>query len=445
MNKKKIFALLGALVVLLAVLFFVISLPDKSDNTNVTKSSGETALEEKDIYSVSYESIVSITLFDGTDGYEFAKEGAGWICKSETTDEFNMSYLTSLATRLASLKYIDIVSDAKDKLSDFGIDSQNPLLSFECDLGVVSLYPGDMTSSYDGYYLFTSLSDDVYIITSEQYTSVFAPVSEYRKNISDKISYDKITSIEFKNEICSFSLSLGKADMKQGIANAWNMISPIQVQARDSEIEAKLINPISSIPEKMYVSDKGDYENYGLSQKDSYIVLTDSDGNSKTVYFSPDTGGKSYMVSDGSKYIYEMGEDSYSRIRLIDIVSRYIYTTRQNLISTVTVEGSGKKYTLDFSDSPNISVNGKKVTDSQKCNEIFYAVCALLADDINTEPSGDTSLKMTYNLKDGKTVNVAFSDKDARYMNASIDGKPLYTILKSKIDSSMETLEKYAK
>ena len=111
MNKKKILALLGALVVLLAVLFFVISLPDKSDNTNVTKISGETALEEKDIYSVSYESIVSITLFDGTDGYEFAKEGAGWICKSETSDEFNMSYLTSLATRLASLKYIDIVND----------------------------------------------------------------------------------------------------------------------------------------------------------------------------------------------------------------------------------------------------------------------------------------------------------------------------------------------
>ena len=445
MNKKKIIILSLALVFLLALLVFITNLPDKNETSNVTDSTGEPVIEEQDIYSVSYESINAITVFDEDEGYEFVKDSTGWICKSHTGDEFNMSALNALSTRLASLKCIDIVEDAKDKLSDFGINQDRPAISFECDLGVIRLFIGDMTSSYDGYYLFTNMSDDVYIITPNQYSSVFAPISEYRKNISDKIDYEKISTIEFKNQICSFTLSLGKADMKQGIANAWNMTSPISVQARDSEVEEKLIKPISSISEKMYVSDKGDYENYGLSLKNNYIILTDSDGNSKMVVFSGEINGKSYMVSDGSKYIYEMDEDSYSQIRLIDIASRYIYTTRQALISTVTIDGFEKKYTLDFSNSPNIVINGKTISDSQKCNEIFYSVCALLADEISTEPMGAESLKMTYNLKDGKTINVTYSEKDARYMNVAIDGKPLYTILKSKIDDSIKTLDKYAK
>ena len=441
MKKKTIIALLVGVVAMLGILFFVSSLPDK-EGAQVPGDTQE-SVPEIEVYTASYDSITKITLYFDGEAYTFSKDGAMWVSEDHPDETFNKSKLGSLATRLVSIKAIDVISGDAINPEDCGIDLDSPDITFSSNLGDVSIYHGNETANYEGCYFMTSLSSDVYVISLQTNNMLFESFDNYKNEKIHVVDYEKISAIEFKNENCAFSLRLEKADMKAGIPYAWRMISPIELLARDTEIEEKLINPVSSIDEKMYVS-KGNLENYGLGDKNYYMVLTDSNGESQRVYFSSEIGGKCYMSIDDGDYVYE-SSSSFAKIRLIDIVSRYLYTNQQANMDSVTVSYGETVYTLDFSQSPAIIVNGNKITDSDACNQVFFAVGSLFADDISTENFGKTEMTMTYSLKNGQQVVVSFSEKDARYWNVAIDGKPTYTVLKSKINTALETLKKYSK
>lgn len=448
MNKKKIILLLLALVVLIGVLALVVSLPDKESTKDDTKAGSDAALykEQEVIYTANYESINKITLHSDED-YVFVKEGIAWKSTSHADESFNSSMIGSLATRISSVKATSVIDGSKINPSDCGIDLDKPNITFECNLGSVKLYLGDMLSSYEGYYVMTGLSDDVYVITEQTRNLIFEPLSDYKKETNDRVDYSNITIIEFKNENCSFSLRNTGADVNAGKPNAWEMVSPIKVEARDAEVDSRIIEPLSKLYGERFLSDKGDYENYGLATKENYIILTDAGGVSQSVYFSGEIGGKCYVSVEGSEKIYEIGQEGSSpaSIRLIDIASRYVYTNRQSNISRIKVEAPGEEFDIDFSLSPHIIINGNEIKDSNECNELFYSVCAILADDISTEGVADSEITITYELKDSGVVVASFSPKDARYYSVSIDANPVYTILKTKIDASLETMRKYSK
>ena len=153
------------------------------------------------------------------------------------------------------------------------------------------------------------------------------------------------------------------------------------------------------------------------------------------------------MCVDDSRFIYEQGSDgdTYAKIQLIDIISRNLYMTHQSKLSKVTIEGDGIDFVVDFTHSSGISVNGKAITDSVSRNDIFNSVCALLADDISTDPRGEAEMTITYDLKDSQDVVLEFAEMDARYWRVAVDGKPTYIILKSKVDANMEKLKNYSK
>jgi len=448
MNKKKILILSCVLLVLLALLAVVLNLPDKTKpKTDSPVKTENVVHEEKSAYSVNYDSISAITLYSQEGQYEFVKNDLEWMCQSHPDEEFNMTKVGSLAVRLSAVSCVDIIPDASFESADFGIDINSPGVSFVCDLGTVNLYCGQQSVSGEGYYFFTSLSDDMYIISVNEYKALFAPISQYKKDNVQSVDYEKISAIEFRNENCTFSLRHGEADVNEGIPYEWRMTAPIQAMARDAEIDERLIKPLEERFENPYVSELGDYENYGINRENNYMVVTDSDGNSQTVYFSSEIGGKCYMSIDDSHFIYEAGSDgdSYAKIQLIDIVSRNVHLTHQSKLSKVVVEGDGNDFVVDFSDSSKMNVNGKEITDTVSRNDVFNSVCALLADDVSTEPIGDVKMKITYHLKDSQVVTLDFAEKDARYWRVSVNGTPTYIILKSKVDANMEKLKNYSK
>lgn len=448
MNRKKILILSGVLVLLIALLIVITNLPDKTETNpgNEVVNSDGTPMEQS-AYTVNYDSISSITLYSQDGTYEFVKNDMDWSCQSHPEEEFNMTKISSLSVRLSAVSCVDTIPNSASKAADFGIDINSPDISFICDKGNINLYCGDISVSGEGYYFLTSMSDDVYIISATEYKALFAPVSQYRKDNVNSVDYDKISSIEFRNENCAFSLRLGEADVNAGIPYAWTMTAPIQAMARDAEISERIINPLVERFETPYVSELGDYENYGINRDENYIIITDADGNSQTAYFGPEIGGKCYMCVDDSRFIYEQGSDgdTYAKIQLIDIISRNLYMTHQSKLSKVTIEGDGIDFVVDFTHSSGISVNGKAITDSVSRNDIFNSVCALLADDISTDPIGEAEMTITYDLKDSQDVVLEFAEMDARYWRVAVDGKPTYIILKSKVDANMEKLKNYSK
>lgn len=283
------------------------------------------------------------------------------------------------------------------------------------------------------------------MVKQSRISLMFAPFDEYRNDTIARIDFENITSIDFKNQKCEFSVVKGEYNLDTGNYYAWKMTSPINVLARDSEIDSKIISPISTVAVSEYVSDSGDFANYGLGDKSNFIKFTDASGKTQTVYFSSLQSNKYYVSVDDGLSIYEISPSSapFADIALIDIADRQLYLAKQANIASVSISGSGKDYDLSFGKDGTITINGGKAHSDSASREIFSSVCGPLADDISTAPMGDTVLTMSFKLRDSSQVTLTFSHKDDRYYSVARDGKPLYAILKSKLDSMFDTLDKY--
>lgn len=445
MNKKKIIILSVVLVLLVALLVVVMNLPDKNqpDSDGDISHSGDNSYSTEAIYTTSTDSITDISFAVSGESYTLSKKDGKWICPEKPGVEISQSAVVSILSSLCSVSFSDSITDGSVSADDCGINEASDTVSFNSDLGQITLTCGNKVSDSELCYLKTSLSDVIYMITQSTADSVFVPFANFRSDTIRRVDFENLQKIELVNANCSVSLEKGEYNLDKGLYYSWRMTSPIKLLARDDEIKSKITEPVSKFELSDAVSDSGDFENYGLSAKDKYVFLADSNGKTQTVYFSDRINNNYYICVDADASIYEISASSapFASVSVIDICDRQIYLTKQANLKSVVISGTSD-YTIDFSNDAYVSVNGRKKDSETDMRNIFSSVCGLLADDISTAPMGDTVLTISYNKKDGTSTVVEFSEADDRYYYASKDGAPLYKILKSKIESVFKTLDK---
>ncbi|MBR2404364.1 MAG: DUF4340 domain-containing protein [Clostridia bacterium] len=444
MNKKKIVILAISLIVLLGVLALVMALPD-SDEPSIDSGNAQSQdYNEEAIYKVSVDSVTSVTVSHSGELYTLTRTPDGWICAEKSEVGVSQSRVTRLMTELCSVRYTDKLDTTKVTPADCGITDASDYVSFESSLGTLVITRGNDVANSDLCYVMTSLSDDIYMVKRERVSLMFAPFGQYRNDTIARIDFENITAIKYQGPKCSFSLTKGEYNLDSGDYYAWKMTSPIAVFARDNEIESKLILPIASMDTDGYVNDNGDFASYGLGDKSAFVTYTDAKGKTQTVYFSKLLNNQYYISIDDGKSIYAVSPSAapFATLNLIDIADRQLYLTKQSTLSTITIDGA-KKYKLEFRDDGTIAIDGKVSSSESASREIFSNVCGPLADDISTAPMGAIVLTMKFDLKDSTSVTLTFSDHDERYYAVARDGKPLYTILKSKLDTMFGVLDKY--
>ena len=196
------------------------------------------------------------------------------------------------------------------------------------------------------------------------------------------------------------------------------------------------------------VSDSGDFGNYGLGDKKYLVTLTDSTGDSQTIYFSDMTDGRYYIAINDEPQIYTLEAEGFifPSVKTIDLIDRHICLINRELLSSIDIKGNGYDYTIDFTEGGTTKVNGKEITDTTDRLKIFETVCGMLADDVSAVPVNKAEVTITYNRKDGVPVKVEFETaENSRFFNVSVDGKSLYVISKTKLDSIKELLDGYLK
>ncbi len=444
MSKRKIIILSLVLISLIAVLILVMNLPEKSpktaDETDKIKDSGSFS---EAIYTVNVDSITNISFVVALESYTLTKTDSVWSCPEKPNVEISSSGVVSLLASLCSVSYTDSISDTSVTDADCGIDESSDKVTFNSDRGTITLKRGNNVSDSELCYIKASVSDAVYMIKQSTANSIFVSLDSLRNDALQRVDFENIVSIELQNRNCTVSLQKGEYNLDKGYYYSWRMTSPISVFARDEEVNSRLIKPAAAIDVSDYVSDSGDFGNYGLTDKAYYITFTDAKGKAQTIYFSDKINNSYYICVDSDAAIYEVSASDmpFASVSVIDISDRQIYLTKQANLSSVKIEGEGKEYNITFDDNSLISVNGKKTESAKKSSEIFTALCSALADDISTAPMGETVLRFTYTKKDGSVVSIEYANADDRYYFVSKDGTPLYKILKSKINSIFDALE----
>jgi len=446
MNKKKIITLSLVLVVLAAVLAVLLMLPEKEVPVPETGES-HSAEESKGgiLYSVNHDSITSVSLSIDGEGFTFTLDGNEWKCPDKPNVVISQSKVGSLVAHICSVTYEDKVESADVTEADCGIGEDSATVVFQSEKGEVVLRVGNKVPNTGLCYFTSTLAEGIYMIKTENAEAMFAPFEDYRSDDFHVVDFENLASIHLKNNNFEAKLTRSETDVQGGVFYEWRFESPVSVFARDEEVNAKLISPVNRLSVDEYVSDNGDFANYGIS-KDKYITFGDKSGKTQTVYFSDRKDGKYYICVDDKPNIYAVSSSllPLADVKLIDIADRQVYLTKNENIDTVTVSAEGINYELKFGEE-DITVNGNKITDKVEKNDIFANVVSLFADDIYQGEAGSAEVTITFSLKDETNVVLEFSSHDDRHYAVSKNGETVYLILKNKLDALFDALEKYVK
>lgn len=443
MFNKKIIIPLGIVIVLLLVLLGVSMLG--GNNSNEINSSGP----QNEDYTVNYifnfntDTVSRIRVNLPSESFTFSKNDGVWILADNPNTSISTGTVNSLVSAISNLSYDEVINDGSITSEDCGINSDSPSVTFVSELGEVTVKMGMTTTDGKLCYVITSLSDDVYLADCESASSVFAPLKAYRNSAALSLDFENIVSIEYSG-IEKLSLVKSGANKDNARFNQWEITSPISIWANDEFVNNKIIEPLKQIKIEDFASDNGDFSSFGLGGKNKFVSLADNSGKKQTVYFSSSTKGKYYISIDNKKAIYEVSpsDSPYLALKIIDLADRNISLAKMVNIKNVTISGANYNYNVEFSDKSG-KINGKEINYTDLNQNIFPALCGIMADDIYTGPIGSTEITMTFNYKETKSDVIIFASHNDRYYAVSKNGSVKYLILKNKIADLANLLNQY--
>ena len=394
-----------------------------------------------------YRSIIEINASVKDSVYTLTKSDDGVWTAGENV-QISTSTVERLSLRLYSLDYADKINEKDADAASCGITGESDYVTFKNNNGVVITYTlGNAVAGTDLYYMTTSFSKDIYMIEKIEIDAMFQPLEYYRNDNLHQIEFENVTKIYLKNKNTEFSIEKTEIDHDKEIYYDWKMVSPYTVFARGDEVERILIAPGALLEAIEYVSDAGDFENYGIDKNTNMVIYEDAQGKGQTVYFSELIDNNYYVAVDDRPNIYCVSKDSlpFVDMNIIDIAERNLYLTGRDKLSEVIISGEGKDYTIKFEKTSEgeskIQVNGKYVESETDRSEIFMNLCSLYANDMTDKASGEKTLVILFKKTDGTNVILDFYPDGERYYNVSRNGVPLYSILKNRIITLFELLD----
>ncbi len=441
MFNKKILIPLIAVVALLGVLLVVTMIGgDNSGDDIISSDSGED-YSINYVFDVDSETINSIRVKLSNEEFTFVKNIDAWELKNSPNTSISAGAVNSLASAISDLSYDELIDDGSIKPEDCLINNESSSVTFESELGSVTITLGMVTTDGELCYIATSLNNGIYLAHSESAAPIFAPLKTYRNSASLRVDIENLVSVDYSGSE-KFSLSKGENNKDKAQFNSWKLTSPLQISANDEAVSQKIIEPLKQIKIVDFASDNGDFSSFGLGGKNRFITLKDSDGKKQTLYFSAQTAGKYYMSIDDKKTIYEisLSDNPYIALKTIDLADRNITLTKMTNIKNVVIDGP-KDYKVDFF-SDKGKINGKEISYSALNQSVFPALCGLMADDIYMGSQNGGEIMITFNYNDNTTADVVnFASHSDRYYSVSKNGSVKYLILKSKVSDLFNILD----
>ena len=441
MFNKKILVPLLVVVILLGILLAVTMLGGNNENNGDISSNINDDYTTNYIFDVDSETINLITVRLSNENFTLVKKDGSWSLEGSPNTSISTSAVNSLASSIANISYDELIDDGSIKKEDCLINEDSSYVSFESELGKISLTLGMTTTDGTLCYIATSFTDGIYLAHLNSVAPVFAPLKAYRNSASLRLDIENLVLLEYSGTE-KFAIKKGSINKDKAEFNSWKITSPLQIAANDEAVNSKIIEPLKQIKIVDFASDNGDFAIFGLGGKNKYIALTDADGKKQTVYFSHQTAGKYYISIDDNKTIYEvsLSDNPYIALKTIDLADRNITLAKMANIKNVIIDGP-KDYKIDFLSDKGI-INGRKIAYTTLNQSIFPALCGLMADDIYLGSQNGGEIMITFNYNDNTPSDVVvFSSHNDRYYSVSKNGSVKYLMLKSKISDLQKLLD----
>lgn len=431
------------LIILILVLAALVSayfiyMASVKDDTDEGESAENTVINVLTMYSGEISSIkynykekeVSLIKTDNT-----------WKWADDADFPINSVYPTSMASMLADITAIRLISEDSSNYGEYGLDKPYLKVEFETIDGNKHVYTvGDRNNVTGGYYFKVSSSDRVYL--SLPSLSLPFELSVYDMMQTEDfptIKYENIKKLEYasQNKKQTVTKDKGNADFFADIYSYFLVDEKGNTIAADGKNVAELLvavadlkydkceayKPDAATLEKLGLGD-GNRIDFTVTYDETYVDNTGSSNINVSsekvysfslgVYEDETTKNKVYCIKEkDSLVVYELatdaGEKLYDALDA-ELQSKYVCPVPSEKVDTFTLDMSGKTY----------SKTADELKNDSTAAVIYNKVISLVSEGKAEKAKGELCLKAGFMIGDNTLELIVYKYDDSRYV-ASFD------------------------
>lgn len=157
-QKKQFIVVLILLVVAVAAYLILHVYNDKKEAKEEADTITITDFDTDDVTAFSYQ-LNGETL-------SFTKDGDNWLYDGDTSLDLDEDSITSMLSAVSNLTTEEALEEY-DSLSDYGLDTPSNTITVTTADGTITLLAGNQNEITNSYYMMTSDSDTVYLISTD--------------------------------------------------------------------------------------------------------------------------------------------------------------------------------------------------------------------------------------------------------------------------------------
>lgn len=442
-RSKKLYTLLGVLVVVLIATIGVLKYEEKKEEI---KNSGEVILE------VAAEDVTGLSWEYDSESLAFYKDGS-WFYDEDEAFPVNEEKITSLLEEFEQVQASFVIENVED-YGQYGLDNPECTVTLETEEKTYEISLGDFSTMDSERYM--SMGDgNVYLISQD-------PVEAFEITLDDMIAHDEIPDMDDVTEITlagakNYTVTLEETSTTYSeddlyyIEQDGNML-PLDTDNVESFIQT--IKNLDLTDYKTYNVTENDLAVYGLAEPELTITVKypeeDEDGEKPIQTFTLSVGRDpeeadsaenddiiAYVRIGESKIIYEITSTEYKELVTTtydELRHQEIFWADFDSVNQIQITLEGENYTIT-ADGKDDDRTYKYGDEEIEIDDLKTAFTGLESDKFtDEEATGKEEISLTLQLKNDNVseVTITFYRCDGSRCLAVVDGEP--TALVSRAD-----------
>lgn len=411
------------------------------------KNNEEIKAEKGDflIMSTSLDYVESVVVEGEKESYTFIKADNSWGIKEYPDMSFENAAIESAVYGYSNLYALEEV-DMPSELSEYGLDK--PQIKFTVNLtnGEQRKFSlGSKVTGGNGVFFADTTNSKAYVISEYTAESMIKEVNSFRKTKLASITANEVTRFAFKNKLGEVVLELQESDYTSDMV--MRMTYPKHMDV-DENVFNSIFENIKDITVVEFVEDNPkNLTKYGIGS--SSVSVDIKTANSEySIKFGNKTEGGIYTLVNGFDFVFVGGADLYDACENVspyNIMNKFVNLANINDVKSITVEGKGKRHTLEIEGGDDFYVDGKPAL-TESFRKTYQSVIGIKGSGLAEKNiSSPVEYTVEFVYKTGEKTNIVYASYDDINYYVEVNGERGFITLKKSVDDMMKTVETLAK
>lgn len=442
---RKIIIAVVVVLLLVAAYIAISVIPDQIEQKNIDEIKAQTG--DIDVMSTSVEYVKSVEVTNQSGTYTLEKDNEGtWGIKEYPNMQFEIISLESAVYEFINLKAIEEIDLPSDP-AEYGFDNPTAKLKISLINGETREFIlGKQVTGGKGDFFMDTVNNKAYVVSVYMADGLTREVNKYRKTKLGTIYSSDIKKFEINNSNGKMVMELLPSSYTSELA--MSMTYPDKA-ALDETVADSVLGAVGDIMVVEFVEDNpSNLSKYGLSNPSLVLNIETSSDEYSLKFGDKDENGNVYAMLDGVGFVFTQNTNLYNaciNITPYSLMSKFVNIVNISDVASITVEGKGKKHTLEIKSGDEFYIDGKKaLTDSFRT--VYQSIIGIKGSGLaKNNVSSETEYTIEFVYKNGESSKYEYASYDDLNYYVESDGKRGFITLKKGLSDMMDIVDELAK